>query len=102
MDKVDLKTMYLLPWSLYLKLDLSLIITMTCDDANLFHKYVYQYKIKSFNENEGLSIRRFKRACTVMTKKVNSHLIGSPMNGLEFDKHSRSCRVMISEVGLYF
>lgn len=72
------------------------------DDANLFHKYVYQYKIKSFNENEGLSIRRFKRACTVMTKKVNSHLIGSPMNGLEFDKHSRSCRVMISEVGLYF
>lgn len=71
---------------------------MTCDDANLFHKYVYQYKIKSFNENEGLSIRRFKRACTVMTNQI----IGSPMNGLEFDKHSRSCWVMISEVGLYF
>lgn len=31
MDKVDLKTMYHLPWSLYPSLDISLIITMTCE-----------------------------------------------------------------------
>lgn len=60
-------------------------------------------QIKSLlNENEGLCIQRFKRVCTPMPKKVNSHVIGSPMNGLEFDMRSRSCRVMISEVGLYF
>lgn len=54
-------------------------------------------QIKSLNENEGLCIQRFKRVCTPMLKKVNSHVIG-----LEFDMRSRSCRVMISEVGLYF
>lgn len=77
---------------------------MTCDAMMQFYS-INMYintKSKAFNENEELSIRRFKRACTVMPKKVNSHLIGSPINGLEFDKHSRSCRVMISEVGLYF
>lgn len=59
-------------------------------------------KLKVFNENEELSIWRFKCVCIVMLKKVNLYFIGFFMNGLEFDKYLCFCWVMIFEVGLYF